>query len=237
MSSANQNLDISYGLSQPTVQMNPRTIIANRAPGNSDMKPLGTLWIYKSTNAAYILTSIVANIPTWSDVTGAAGVFASLTVAPGPIALSGTTTINTVGASTTFIGSAPGTGAVNIGNVTGNTAITGTLTTSAGITATTGNIAASAGALSASTTVTAGTSITATLGNITATNGNVVLSTAATKIILPGPISVMSGAGAPANGLALEAGDTYFRTDPAGATSRIYIASAANTWVNVTCSA
>jgi len=97
----------------------------------------------------------------------------------------GAVTINTSGAASSSIGTG-GTGAVNIGNTTGNTAVTGTLTSSAGITATTGNIVASAGNLaatlgsvSAGTTVTAGTGITATTGNITATSGNVVVNGAA----------------------------------------------------------
>ena len=101
-----------------------------------------------------------------------------------------TTTASTLSLNTT------GTGAVSIGNTTGNVGIT---------------------------------------GNATITTGNLVLATAATFVQLPGPIKIMSGAGAPANGLAAEAGDLYIRTDPADATSRIYVATAASTWTNVTC--
>jgi hypothetical protein len=79
----------------------------------------------------------------------------------------GTTTINTSGAATTTIGTG-GTGAVNIGNATGNTAVTGSLSTTT--------------SLSATTSVTAGTTVTATLGAITATNGNLVLGTAGNKL-------------------------------------------------------
>lgn len=67
----------------------------------------------------------------------------------------GTANINTSGAAVTSIGTGA-TGAVNIGNTTGNTAVTGSLTAS--------------------------TSLTATLGNLTATNGNLVLGTAGNKV-------------------------------------------------------
>jgi trimeric autotransporter adhesin len=73
----------------------------------------------------------------------------AFTVSGGGASITGTTTINTTGSATTTIGTG-GTGAVNIGNATGNTSVTGTLTTSAGITATTGNIVATAGNLVAS---------------------------------------------------------------------------------------
>jgi len=106
-----------------------------------------------------------------------------------------------------------------------------TITAGTGITATTGNIVATAGA------VNAGTSMTATLGNITATNGDVVLSTATKGITLPGPVRIISGAGTPANPLAVHAGDFYLNTSPTGATDRIFVATAAGAWTNVTCAA
>lgn len=146
---------------------------------------------------------------------------------------------------------AAGTGAIVIGGGTGNQTIsiaaagTGTKTIAIGANGSQNNVgigsttAGSTIALRtpAGTPVTSAAGYTATAGNITATNGDVVLSTATNKIQLPGPIFIMSGAGVPANGLAIQAGDTYFRTDPAGATSRIYIATGAGAWTNVTCAA
>jgi hypothetical protein len=120
----------------------------------------------------------------------------------------GTVNIGNTGSGAITIGGA-GTMAVNIGNTTGNTAVTGSLTAS--------------------------TSLTATAGNITATNGNIVLSTAATYISMPGPVFIYSGAGVPSNGLALHVGDMYINTTAASATTRLYIATAASTWTNVTC--
>lgn len=123
--------------------------------------------------------------------------------------------------------------------VTGNSGsgVFTTITASGNITSTAGNIAATAGSMSAGTTITAGTGITATTGNVTVTNGNVVFSAAATGISLPGPTTIRNGAGAPANGLAVNVGDIYINTTAATAATRIYVATAAGTWTNITCAA
>jgi len=121
-----------YGLSQPIVRGAPTPIISKRSPGVSDFATPGTVWTNILTNQVYILASIVANSATWVSVAGGAGVFSSLTVTPGPINLTGTTNINTAGAAVTSIG-VGGTGAVHIGNATGNTTISaGNLTLTAG---------------------------------------------------------------------------------------------------------
>ena len=85
--------------------------------------------------------------------TGGATITAGgLTVTAGGAGITGTTNINTTGAAVSTIGTG-GTGAVHIGNATGNTAVTGSLTASTGLTATTGNITASAGYLISAPTV------------------------------------------------------------------------------------
>lgn len=99
-----------------------------------------------------------------------------------------------------------------------------------------GNVVINAPDSGVGLTVTAG-GTTVTLGDVTLTNGNVVLSTAATKLILPGPVDIKSGAGVPANGLALHAGDFYTNTTPTGATDRLFVATGVGTWTNVTCAA
>ena len=87
--------------------------------------------------------------------TGGATITAGgLTVTAGGAGITGTTNINTTGASVTTIGTG-GTGAVDIGNATGNTSVTGSLTAS--------------------------TTLTATLG--TATNGNLVAATSGTGLL------------------------------------------------------
>jgi hypothetical protein len=80
----------------------------------------------------------------------------------------GTAHINITGAATTVIGTG-GTGAVQIGNATGNTAVTGSLTTT--------------------------TTLTATLGNITATNGNLSLAHAGNKLLIAATSSATCSAG------------------------------------------
>jgi hypothetical protein len=153
-------------------------------------------------------------------VTTTAVIGTGLTVTTGGITVSaGTTTlaaltqvgtahINVTGAGVTTIGTG-GTGAVNIGNATGNTAVTGSLSTTTtlsatttvtagtGITSTTGNITATAGnvaagaAVTATTTVTAGTGITSTTGNIVATAGAVNAGTSMTATL--GNITATNG--------------------------------------------
>lgn len=176
--------DTAYSLGQgPLTTMAMRPFISRRAPTTADKAPIGTLWIYVTTNAPYILTSIVNNLATWQllEAASGAGVFSSLSVTPGPVTLVGTTNINSTGTAATLIG-----------NATGNTAVTGSLSTTTSLAATTtvtagtgltvttgnatvstGNITATLGSVSAGTTVTAGTGITATTGNIVASTGNI----------------------------------------------------------------
>jgi len=73
-------------------------------------------------------------------------------------------------------------------------------------------------------------------GNATV-EGELIIPTATMGVTLPGPVRIMTGAGAPAAGLAVNIGDTYIRTDAGGVAERIYIATAANTWTTVTCAA
>lgn len=203
--------------------LNPLPIQANRAPTAADTGfIIGQIWVYLN-NAGYILISVANGAANWLIFTSAgAATFTSLTVTPGPISLTGTTTINTSGAAVTTINTG-GTGALHLGNATGNTAVTGSLSTTT--------------SLSATTTVTAGTGVTATTGNVTISDGNLVLSTAATYISLPGPVFVYSGAGAPSNGLALHTGDLYINTTAATTTTRLYIATGAGAWTYFTSNA
>jgi hypothetical protein len=136
----------------------------------------------------------------------------TLSSGTGTIAISGDATNTTVG-----LGTGAGAKLVTVGSTT--TSSTLTLKTPTG------------------TPVVAANGLTATVGNITATNGNIVLSTATNLIQLPGPVNIMSGAGAPSAGLALHVGDMYINTTAASATTRIYVATAASNWTNVTCAA
>jgi hypothetical protein len=228
-----QYQNVSYGLNQPLNLENPTPVIAKRNPTNSDFAFPTTIWTNTTTNAIYILASITNNSANWVllEVGGGAGVFASLTVIPGPISLTGTTSINTAGAAVTSIGSG-GTGAVNIGNTTGNTLVTGTLsstgtitsvngavsanttiTAGTGISTAGGNISAPTGAMSAGTTITAGTGITATTGNIVASTGNIT-ATLGNVSAAAGNVTLGAAAGKVvfANGISIGSGNA----DPNG---------------------
>lgn len=148
-----QYQQVAYGLTSPLIAENPSPVVAKRDPTVSDFALPTTIWTNTATNTVFILASISNNQANWITVeaAGGAGNFASLTVTPGPISLTGTTTINTGGAATTTIGTG-GTGAVNIGNATGNTAVTGTLTATGNITSSAGQINTTNGAIGAGNT-------------------------------------------------------------------------------------
>jgi hypothetical protein len=245
-----QSLNEAYGFTQALLNIFPQPIIALRAPTTRDKAQLGTTWINKSAGVAYVLTQIVNNAATWQALAGG-NTFNNLTVTPGPISLTGTTTINTAGAATTTIGTG-GTGVVNIGNATGNTSITGTLTTSSTI-----NVASGGMVVNGTTAInvataqntgigTAGTGAVS-IGNVTGgilltgavgvTNGDVTLNSAGSAFTLPGPVNIISGAGAPANGLALHVGDFYINTTAASAATRVYVATGVGAWTNLTAAA
>lgn len=168
MSVSNIQSKVAYAFNQPLSTIFGSPIVAKRAPTGNDKAPIGTEWAQPvdtsgaPVNGVWFLSSIIGNVANWVNVSGGSGVFTTLTVTGqstlGPTNITGATNINTSGAATTDIGTG-GTGAVNIGNTTGNTAVTGSLSTTT--------------SLSATTTVTAGTGISATTGNIVAAAGNI----------------------------------------------------------------
>lgn len=113
----------------------------------------------------------------------------------------GAVTLNASGAATTTIGTG-GTGAVLIGNATGNTSVTGSLTASTGLTATAGGI-------------------TATLGNITATNGNIVRGTAGNKDVYSSVATTTDAGDNSAGTVALAGGTATVSTTSVTAGSQI----------------
>jgi len=101
----------SSGLGNPLQKVFPLPIIATRVPGTSDTNyQAGQVWINKSTNQAWFLTSVSAGSATWalaspgaSDVdtlTGDSG--GALSPAAGNITLAGGTNITTAGAASTI---------------------------------------------------------------------------------------------------------------------------------------
>lgn len=176
------------------------------------------------------ITASSGNISASGSVTGGTGVTATtgnIVASSGNMSASGTITAGTGITSTTgnIVATA---GAVNAGT---------TMTAGTGITATTGNIVATAGAVNAGTTMTAGTGLTVTTGNATISTGDLIINGTGAGVELPGPVLISSGAGSPSAGLATAAGDLYINTTPTGATDRLFVATGAGTWTNVTCAA
>lgn len=73
MALSRQRKNVAYGLGQPLTDMSPRPIVATRNPTTSDVAELGTNWVNKSNNGAWVLTSVVAGSSTWTDVNVSAG--------------------------------------------------------------------------------------------------------------------------------------------------------------------
>lgn len=118
--SGNNGFKTGYGLTQALTTLASQPIVAKRAPLSQDIgAQLGQLWIYPAINGVWVLTSIVNNLATWSDISGGAGSFTSLTINPGP------TNLSTVGNGNVSIGNATNTGAVTLTAGTGNLAING----------------------------------------------------------------------------------------------------------------
>ncbi len=169
----------------------PNWINVKVAPTNSSYKPKVPTFAYNTVTGLlyYYNTSSVPSVWTLLESSGGSGVFTTLT-ATGLATLAaltqvGTANINATGAAATTIGA--GTGTVAIGNATGNTAVTGSLTASTGLVATLGGIAAT-GTSSINTSGAATTSIgTGGTGavNIGNTTGNVALAGIETKANQP----------------------------------------------------
>lgn len=138
-----QFFNTAYGITNALQNVFPAPVIANRAPATTDTGyQLGTIWVYKATNAAWVLTSVASAAANWESITGASGSFTSLTVSPGPISLTGTTTINTTGAATTSIGSTSGASGIALLVGSGNYSLDGAAgsTITEGASLTTGTI-------------------------------------------------------------------------------------------------
>lgn len=125
----------SYGFPAPYVTGAPSPIITDRSPLSTDQAEIGQLWIDKTANTAWVLTSMIGNVSNWVTSPAGAGVEAALLVSPGSItvdtgnlSIAGTSTLT--GAVGTGAGLTVATTAV-VGtdlSVGGNTILTGDLT-------------------------------------------------------------------------------------------------------------
>lgn len=215
-----------YSLNQPTTNIFPVPIIGKRAPTSNDINyQLGQVWIYPITNSAYILTSVLAGAATWENVSGGSGSFSSLTVTPGPISLSGTTTINTTGTAATSIGNS--TGALTL---VGPTALTGTWTqVGTALINTTGTAATTIGNSTAGVGLVGPSTVTGTLGasGITTVASGVTPSVAGSILEVLGgggaaPTIVVS-AGVPSVTAGINKGSLAINNTAVSAATRLYI--------------
>lgn len=216
-------------------------IVSKRNPTVYDKTPkgatgLGQIWVNKSANTSFILTSVVNNQAIWTGLGG--GVFGTaMTITPGDItaslgnivATAGHITAGTYISATTYLAAGSYiTAATTITAGTGLTVTTGNLVVSAG------NITTTAGSASIHTTLTAGTGITATTGNITASAGGFVATTAGQGITLGGGAKVICGAGAP-TAVTAPQGSLYLNLTGSTTATRLYVNSdSGTTWVAVT---
>jgi hypothetical protein len=84
---------VAYGQNQDLIGLAQVPIIANRAPTVNDRAEVGTIWTYRTANQVWILASIIANVSTWVNVGGGAGVFTSILVTPGTSHFESTTNV------------------------------------------------------------------------------------------------------------------------------------------------
>lgn len=105
----------AYGIGG-MIEVFPTPIKATKAPVSTQKVELGQLYVDESASAAYIMVNRTAG--TWLNVGGAAGSFASLTVTPGPTAITGAFTV-TSGTENVSIGADAADHDVTIGSTTG----------------------------------------------------------------------------------------------------------------------
>lgn len=159
---------VAYGFNDPLTDVFQRPLVSNRDPNGNDKYALGTTWVNKSTDTAFILCSVFANVANWVGVAGGGGIFTSLTVNPGDVNVTAGNLIVSAGDITATNGNIVATA----GAISSGTTITATgdlITTSGDLIVTTGNASITLGNL----TVSAG-DITVTAGGVDAGAGSVI---------------------------------------------------------------
>ena len=120
---------VGYGLDNALQGLAPQPIIANRAPTTSDTAPLGSRWVWPAQDEAWVLVSNSNATATWNliESSGAAGVFSSLLVNPGPVTTQGTGAVNISAdavATTVNVGTGAAVKTVTVGSLTGGSVTT-----------------------------------------------------------------------------------------------------------------
>jgi len=164
-------IPIAYGLYNALQSIGPLPIIATRNPATSDKAVLGTVWVNKSSQAAWVLVAVVSNAAQWLSInSSSATTTASLTIT----GAAPNFTINSMTNAGVLVNNSSGQissldlddGEIIIGATGGNPAAA-TLTAGAGISITNGTnsitIAASGTGLTWSST--ASNAVSATVNN------------------------------------------------------------------------
>lgn len=78
--SVRQQQNVVYGLTDALTNVPLLPIVANRAPTTGDMAAIGTIWVFKTQNLAYVITSIVNNEANWVEIAQSAQDFVRFTI-------------------------------------------------------------------------------------------------------------------------------------------------------------
>jgi len=143
-------INSAAGLETPLQPVFPQPITSSRSPtGNDKNYPIGQIWVNKAAGAFFGLSRVLAGVADWEDLGGSSSTLNSLTGDSGTatpsgsnILIAGTTNITTSGAGSTIsvamdgaitlatsvttpliIGSAPGSIAIQLGDIAGVEAI------------------------------------------------------------------------------------------------------------------
>lgn len=157
-----------YGLSDALPNIFPSPVVSTRDPQAGDRAQLGTVWVNKSTNDFFVLTSVAANVSTWSAPSNGTGIFTSLEATSGNITADAGNIVATLGDVTVLAG--------DINATSGNISAGGTITATGNLTTTSGDLVVTVGNVSVTLgnlTVSAG-DITATAGGVDASAGSII---------------------------------------------------------------
>lgn len=114
----------AYALQQGFENVFPQPIVLEKNPTTTNLAQIGQLWINRSTNGAFILTSIAANVATWVSIIGGATNLLTLTGNSGGAVAATANNITVVGTGTVSVAGNPGTSTLTISNtpptITGN---------------------------------------------------------------------------------------------------------------------
>lgn len=147
----------------------PEPRIAERAPGaGDDNYEIGQLWVDRILFDVYVLAGFSGGSPQWINAGGGGGTFSSLTVTPGPTAITGAFTL-TSGVQNVSIGADAADHDIAIGSATGSSALTIDSGTGGSAIDSTGAISIDAAAASNFTTSVGDLSLISSAGSVVIT--------------------------------------------------------------------